>query len=73
MKTVIQLSMAITVLLLLSACGDESKESKTETFKNPVYTYMDSRVNAMENAKAAVAESNKQTKEQEDAIKDLLK
>ena len=65
--------MAITVLFILSACGDENKESKTETFQNPVDTYMDSRVDAMENAKAAVAESNKRTKEQEDTIKDLLK
>ena len=73
MKTVIQLSMAIMVLLILSSCGNEKKESKTETFQNPVDTYMDSRVNAMENAKAAVAESNKRTKEQEDAMQTLIK
>ena len=65
--------MVLTALFVLSACGDENKETKTETFKNPVDTYMDSRVDAMENAKAAVAESNKRNKEQEDAIKDLLK
>ena len=73
MKTVIQLSMVLTALFALSACSNENKETKTETFQNPVDTYMDSRVNTIENAKAAVAESNKKTKEQEDAIKDLLK
>ncbi|BAF73231.1 hypothetical protein [Sulfurovum sp. NBC37-1] len=73
MRTITQLSMALATLFVLTACGDEGKETKTETFKNPVDTYMDSRVNAMDDAKAAVAESNNRNKEQEDAMKALLK
>jgi len=65
--------MALAALFVFSACGEEHKENKTETFKNPVDTYMDSRVDAMENAKAAVAESNKRTKEQDDAMQALVK
>lgn len=73
MRTIIQLSMGLAALFILSACDSEKKETQTETFKNPVDTYMDSRVNAMENAKTAVEESKKRNKEQEDAMKALLK
>jgi len=66
----IRLSMILTTLYLLTACVDEKQEIKRETFKNPVDTYMDSRMDALENAKAAAAESNK---EQEEAMKALLK
>ena len=73
MKRITQFSMILAALYLLTACGDEKQETKTEAFKSPVDTYMESRVDAMENAKAAVAESNKLNKEQEDAMKALLK
>ena len=73
MKKMLQLTMILVTLFLLNACSEGNKESKIETFKNPVNTYMDSRVNTMENAKAAVAESNMKNKKQEDIIKTLLK
>ncbi|AKF25770.1 hypothetical protein YH65_10515 [Sulfurovum lithotrophicum] len=73
MRSITQLSLTLTALFLLTACGNESPERKIETFKNPVDTYMDSRVNAMDDAKAAVAESNRRNKEQEDAMKALVK
>ena len=73
MKKTLQLTMILAILFLLDACSEGNKESKIETFKNPVNTYMDSRVNTMENAKAIVAESNMKNKKQEDIIKTLLK
>lgn len=73
MRTLTQLSLTLAAFFLLTACGDESQERKTETFKNPVDTYMDSRINTIHDAKAAVAESNRRNKEQEDAIKALVK
>ena len=39
------------IILLLNSCGDEVKESHTQTMTNPVDTYLDSRVDAMELAK----------------------
>jgi len=63
----------ITSLLLITACTEETKKSHNESIKNPVDTYLDSRVNAMDMAKKSVNESNKRTEEQDKNINSLLK
>ena len=59
--------------LLLNSCGDEVKESGTNTMTNPVDTYLDSRVNAMDLAKESIEESNNRNTEQEEQMKALRK
>ena len=77
MKTSIILLCTAVTVLLLSACGEEKIEStNTENankgMENPVDTYMDSRVSAMDMAKQSVKESNKKVEEQDKAMKALL-
>ncbi len=67
------LLLVIGALLFLAACGDKAEEKQRETFKDPVDTYIESRVNAIESAKSVVQESNKRTKEQEEAMEALMK
>ncbi|WP_294957981.1 hypothetical protein [Sulfurovum sp.] len=62
-----------TVSLLNGCDSNPAGADKKTSVENPVNTYMDSRVNALENAKAAVAKSNAQTKKQDNAIKALIK
>lgn len=60
-------------LFLLGACGEEATDSNTKTMTNPVDTYLDSRVNAMDLAKESLEESNKRNIEQEEQMKALKK
>lgn len=62
-----------STLLLLTACGNEEKTSNDESIKNPVNTYLDSRVSAMDLAKVSVKESDKRVKEQDQNIDALLR
>lgn len=61
----------ILAVLLLSACSDEAKESDTETIKNPVGTYLNSRVDTMEQAKKSLEKSNERSAEQDEQMKAL--
>ena len=70
-KTIILLS-STAIIFLLSACGEETTGSSSKGIENPVDTYMDSRVNAMDMAKQSVKESNKKVEEQDKAMKALL-
>jgi len=72
MKKTITLFACTATALLLASCGEETKESSSKGLENPVDTYMDSRVNAMDMAKQSVNESNKKTKEQDKAMEALL-
>jgi len=72
MKKNIIFIFCTTTVLLLAACGEETKERANKGIKNPVDTYMDSRMNAMDMAKESVKESNKQVDEQNKAMKALL-
>ena len=62
-----------STLLLLTACGNEEKTSNDESIKNPVNTYLDSRISAMDLAKVSVKESDKRVKEQDQNIDALLR
>ncbi len=59
-------------LLLLTACGEEANSNNDESIKNPVNTYLDSRVRATDLAKTSVKESNQRTHEQDANINDLV-
>jgi len=72
-KQLSTLLVALGALFVLGACGEKTEEKRKTTFENPVDTYMDSRIDAMQNAKAVVNESNKRTKEQEKAMDALVK
>jgi len=72
MKNCIILLFTTVSILLLSACGEETTENSTKGIQNPVDTYMDSRVNAMDMAKQSVKDSNKKVEEQDKAMKALL-
>jgi hypothetical protein len=61
------------IILLLNACGDEVKESHTQTMTNPVDTYLDSRVTAMDLAKESIEESNKRNTKQGEQMEALKK
>lgn len=71
MKNRSTLLLYTLTVLLLSACSDETKESDTETMQNPVDTYLDSRIDAMDLAKKSLEESNKRNTEQEEQMKAL--
>ncbi len=66
------LLLGMVSLLLLTACGEEEQERASKKIENPVDTYMDSRVNAMDMAKQSVKDSNKKVEEQDKAMKALL-
>jgi len=77
MKTSIMLLCTAVTVLLLSACGEERTENSNTknanmAMGNPVDTYMDGRVSAMDMAKQSVKESNKKVEEQDKAMKALL-
>jgi len=57
MKNRSTLVLYTLTLLLLSACGEEEKESNTKTMESPVGTYLDSRVDAMDLAKGSLEKS----------------
>jgi len=67
--------MAIVLLFFCSACSDEKEivENQQKRSQNPVNTYMDSRVNMIENARSALIDSNRHTKEQEEIVNTILK
>ena len=73
MKKPIIFTACTSIALLLSACGEETTETSSKGIENPVDTYMDSRVNAMDMAKQSVKESNKKTEEQNKAMEALTK
>jgi len=57
---------------LFIACGEDKKESTTSTtIENPVNTYMDSRLNALDMAKESVKESNIRVEEQNKVMEAL--
>lgn len=60
--------------LLLAACGEsQDNSSSSKGIENPVDTYMDSRVSAMDLAKESVKNSNKKVDEQNKAMEALVK
>ena len=59
-------------LLLLTGCGEEEKTNNNESIKNPVNTYLDSRVSAIDLAKSSVQESNQRSNEQDKNINALV-
>ena len=71
MKNSSTLLLYTLTLLLLSACGDEAKESNSQTIENPVGTYLDSRVDAMDLAKKSLEESKKRSTAQDELMKAL--
>ncbi len=73
MKNIGIFILCTSAILFLAACGDETKESKAEKVKNPVDTYLDSRVNAIDMAKESVKESNKRVDERNKAMEALTK
>ena len=73
MKKPIIFITCTALILLLSSCGEETTETSSKGIENPVDTYMDSRVNAMDMAKQSVKESNKKTEEQNKAMEALTK
>ena len=73
MKNRIIFTTCTSIVLLLSACGEETKENNSKGLGNPVDTYMDSRVNAIDMAKQSVKDNNKRVKEQDKALETLRK
>jgi len=73
MKQQIKLVFCVSALFIFSGCGEETTETSSKGIENPVDTYMDSRVNAMDMAKQSVKESNKKTEEQNKAMEALTK
>jgi len=73
MKNSSTLILYTAIILLLTACGEKAKESSAEAVNNPVDTYLDSRVNAIDMAKKSVTESNKRSEERDKAIESLSK
>jgi len=70
-KNIIFICCTVTVLLL-TACGEETKESSGNGIKNPVDSYMDSRMDAMDMAKQSVKKNNKRMEKENKAMKALL-
>ena len=73
MKNSSTLVLCTLTLLLLSACGEEEKESNTKTMENPVGTYLDSRVDAMYLSVALLFWCSQRSTEQDELIKMLNK
>ncbi len=73
MKNSIIFITCTSIVLLLSACGEETKENNSKGLENPVDTYMDSRMNVMDMAKQSVKDNNKRVEEQDKALEALRK
>ena len=73
MKNIGIFILCTSAILFLAACGDETKEGKAKKVKNPVDTYLDSRVNAIDMAKESVKESNKRVNERNKAMEALTR
>ena len=73
MKNSIIFILCTTSILLLTACGEETTETSGKGIENPIDTYMDSRVNAIDMAKQSVKETNKKVTEQNKALEALTK
>ena len=74
MKKLNTLILLTLTSFLFIACGEEKKESTTSTtIENPVNTYMDSRLDALDMAKESVKEGNKRVEEQNKAMEALKK
>jgi len=71
----ISISIGTLLLLSLSSCGEQTKEqnSKPSVSVNPVDSYVDSRLNAIDSVKDTVKESNKQAEAQNRAMEALTK
>ena len=68
------LILLIGAIFVLTSCGEEAVQEKPETsFENPVDTYIDSRVDAMQSARSVVKKENRRIKAQEKAMDALLK
>ena len=75
----LRLLLLFTFSFFLASCGADNTQEEVEkstkstsTSNNPINTYMDSRVNAIESAKASVLQSNEKVEEQNKAMNDLL-
>ena len=74
MKAHYKFILISTTSLLLMGCGESQDDSiSSKTIENPVDTYMDSRVSAMDLAKESVKNSNKKVDEQNKAMEALEK
>jgi len=73
MKTCRIFILCTLTIFLYTGCGEEPKENSPEAIKNPVDTYLDTRVNAIDMAKQSLKESNKRTKEQDKTMESLIK
>ena len=74
MKNSSALILFIVNVFFLNACGEETKETHNKpAVTNPVNTYLDSRVDAMDLAKKSVKESNKRIEKQDKALESLMK
>lgn len=73
MKNSNTLILFTLTLFLFGACGEEATDNNTKTMKNPVNTYLDSRLDAMDLAKDSLEESNNRNAEQEGLMNTLSK
>jgi len=73
MKNSSTLIIYTTIVLLFTACGEEAKENSSKSIKNPVGTYLNNRVDAIDMAKQSVKESNERSKAQDKMIESLTK
>ena len=76
MKTLYSLLILTLTPFLLASCGEETKErtaTKSVGSSNPVDSYVDSRLNALDMAKDSVKQSNQKVKEQNKAMEALTK
>ena len=74
MKAHYKFILISTASLLLMGCGESQDDSiNSKIIENPVNTYMDSRVNAMDLAKESVKNSNNKVDEQNKAMEALEK
>ena len=64
--------LSVASILVFVSCGEETKESSSKGIENPVDTYMDSRMNAMDLAKQSVKKTNQRMEEENKAMKALL-
>ena len=74
MKYIYTLLLSVSLLVLTTACEEETKTpTKSTASVNPVDSYVDSRLNAYDMAKDTVKESNKRVEKQNKILEDLNK
>lgn len=73
MNKIVTMTSFLLLASLLLACGEDNSTKSTSKIENPIDTYANSRLNALNMAKASAKKSNEAVVQQNKMIEELKK